>query len=195
MKRIGMLISAALAIAITLAPRHSAADPKLVDAVVAVVGGKPITLLQVRKRARLYIDEAKRGATADWQKPELVRKVLLEVLDRMIDEALVEAAAKSASISVTNKEVEAAIARALESGGTTREALAAKGWNEDLLHEEYARQLVEQRVLSWAWMKKHDGAYPTGATAAKVWEEFRASFFAERRKATCIERRVSSHSS
>lgn len=171
------------------------AEPVVVDGVVALVDGNPITFAALRKRAAPHVVQIQRSQVAKWAQADAIRTVYSELLDHLIDEALVEESAHRAGIRISDKEVDDAIDRAAASGKTTREGLLAEayanGMVEREVHAEYRRQLLEWRVLYWTWGQNHDRPIPGGQAGTDAMVGWKKDWLQARRKAACVERRLS----
>lgn len=186
--------SVCVAIALAIAT-PALAEPVVVDGVVAVVDGKPITLTALRKRAAPYILQIERSTMAKWSQPDAIRTALSELLDRLIDEVLVEDAARRAGIKLSDKEIDDAIDRVAKEQKTTREGLMAEalvyGMTAREVRAEYSRQLLEWRVLYWTWGQSHDRPVPEGQAGTDTLVAWKKQWLEARRKAACVERRLS----
>jgi hypothetical protein len=171
------------------------AEPTVVNGVVAWVDGKPITLRTLRKRAAPHIVQIQRSLVAKWAQPDAIRTVYSDLLEHLIDETLVEESAHRAGIQISDKEIDDAMDRVAKSlmisrEGLLTEALAA-GMTSSEVRAEYRRQLLEWRVLWWTWSQSHDRSMPEGQAGTDTLVAWRKDWLQARRKAACVERRLS----
>jgi len=185
-----MLAVSLVALVASLA-RPAAADPVVIDQVVARVDGRPILLSELRARARPLLLPY-RDAPA-WRRAAALRKALAELLDRRIDEELVAAAAHRRALVVGEGEVEQALARIAETNRLSRAALlkaaVAAGYSPEQYREEVRRQLLAQRLVYDEANRRRQPA--PGAKHYEAWSErMMKRVLDDARRQTCIERRV-----
>jgi hypothetical protein len=191
-----LLLTATLAAALGAAPAR--AEPVVVNRVVAVVGGEPITLAALRKRAAPALLVIQRSSDPAWRKAEETRKALASALDMMIDEAIFARAAEASGIKITDADVEKAVVEVAQREHMTRAELLTRfferGWTEADVRAEYRRDMIEWRVLYWTYSDAHDDTLPSGqeASAEHAREAWRKEWLAAQRKLWGVERRLSS---
>lgn len=126
-----------------------AARATIVERVVAVVGDRPVLLSDVRKRTAPYLatlpeDEAARAAAKS--------QLFSEMLDRMVDEELLQRAASRSQITVSSAEIEAAIARVAKGNGVSVEQLLEEVTRSGVSAAQYRielrRQLLDAKVIN-----------------------------------------------
>ncbi|NDY42853.1 peptidylprolyl isomerase [Dissulfurirhabdus thermomarina] len=136
------LLGAVLLLA--LAPASAARAGHTVDRIVAVVNDQAITLSELEEKARPALAAAGRTDR---------RRVLAEVLDRMVDDILVTEEAKRLHIEVSDAEVRDTMARIAKSNGTTVEAmlqeLARQGIDRERYESELKNQILRARVVNF----------------------------------------------
>lgn len=151
-----------------------AATPKavVVDRIVAVVDGDPILLSTLRARARSSL---KQLPSAPEARRKAARKLYHTLVKRLVEERLVEHAARDAGVKMDRAAVDRTIERLAAQWHYTREELLQRvrdaGMTEDDYRAEIGRQLVERDLL-WAFMRK-SGVHLDGAgdeKQARVWE-------------------------
>ncbi len=115
-------------------------SPEIVDRVVAVVGEQPILLSEVHDAARVGATGAAIGANE-----------LQEAAEVLIDAALIRNEAEGQHITITDAEVDRAVATVAESNGLTVEQLYTEARKSDLDPTAYRSalrdQLREQKLL------------------------------------------------
>lgn len=149
-----------LAIGLALA-MPSASRAELLDAVVAVVEGRPILLSELR--------ELREGLAADG---EAVTRPA-DLVERRIEDILVERRAETLGLTVTERDIDDAVARIASQNGMTPDdlysAVAAQGLSQDdyrrVLRDQLRRMRIAQREIEprvrvdradmLAWMRRH----------------------------------------
>ncbi|APR79090.1 Survival protein SurA precursor (Peptidyl-prolyl cis-trans isomerase SurA) [Minicystis rosea] len=196
MRLLRPVVAAALACAALLAAAPSRAEPKVIERAVAVVGGEPITLTELRRRATPALRNIWNGQDPSWKKAEQSRAVLAATLDGLIDEVLIARAAKAAGIEITTAQVDDMLDRTAKSQGITRADLLGRGlltgWVESDMRADLKRQLCAVYVLRLTYQKAHDEALPEGEdeAAVKVRHAWRAQWLATQRRLWGVERRL-----
>ena len=140
-----ILAFAALAVTPASPARSASAMPQArrvtLDRIVAVVDDQPILLSEARERAR----------SLPTRPGEAEARMLGQVVDALIEEALVRREAKERAIEVTDEEVERAVAAVAESNALTRDqvyAEAAKsGLDGTAYRSQLRNQLLEHKML------------------------------------------------
>ena len=124
----------------------------VVDRVVAVVNQEIITLSELEKWKGPLVAEIK---TEDrLAKQEQTREVLQKILDRLVEEKLVDQEVKRLGIKITAKELEGAIEELKRRNNLTREnfekALAMEGLSLEGFKKEFEKQILRSRLISMA---------------------------------------------
>jgi len=138
----GAIIFFALLIAV-LSPAGAAT----VDGIAATVNGEVITLLDLEKAGRSRVEEQMRTALKR-ERGKLKRETLLIVLEGLILQKLQLQRAGELGLSVSDQEVEEAIARIMEGNSLTGDMLERALEKEGLTMEEYREQISEQILFS-----------------------------------------------
>lgn len=129
--------------------------PVVFDRIVAVVDGEPILLSTLRRRAAPFVHPSK--GVPGYRRQQQLRQTYRMLMKRLIDERLVDSAARDAGISVDKADVDAAIARvAAQNHMKKRELQAAvrgAGMTGKEYRDEIRRQIVEYRLL-YAFMRR-----------------------------------------
>src|SRR5580658_267842 len=81
----------------------------IVERVIAVVGERPILLSELQYRARPYLHRIYAGATNEAQIAAAKTEIEKELLQKMIDERIMESAADKAHLNVSADEVDNAM--------------------------------------------------------------------------------------
>ena len=124
----------------------------VVDRVVAVVNQEIITFSEVEKMSRSLQVEIQ---TEDrLERRERVHEIFRKVLDRLIEEKLIDQEVKKSGIKVTSKELEGAIEEVKRRYAVDQEnfekLLAAEGVTLETFKKEIEKQILRTKVINWA---------------------------------------------
>jgi peptidyl-prolyl cis-trans isomerase SurA len=124
----------------------------VVDRIVAVVNQEIITLSEVEKWAGPYLEEIQ---TKDrLERREQVREVYQRVLERLIEEKLIDQEVKRSGVKVTSKEIEGALEEVKRRNAATQEdlekALAKEGLTLEVYKKEIEKKLQRMKLINWA---------------------------------------------
>jgi peptidyl-prolyl cis-trans isomerase SurA len=111
----------------------------VVDRVVAVVNQEIITLSEVEKWINPSQEETLAGNR--WEKQEHVQALRREVLEKLVEEKLIDQEVKKLAIKVSSKEVEAALDEVRRRNSATQEQLEKALMAEGLTLESYKKQI------------------------------------------------------
>jgi parvulin-like peptidyl-prolyl isomerase len=121
----------------------------VVDRVVAVVNQEIITLSEVEKWIALQKEEI--VAEDRLEKQEQVQALCRKVLDRLIEEKLIDQEAKKSGVKVSSKDVEAMVEEVKRRNAITQEglekALAAEGLTLETYKKQIEKNLQRQRLI------------------------------------------------
>ncbi|MBX3210279.1 MAG: SurA N-terminal domain-containing protein [Labilithrix sp.] len=127
------------------------AHASITERVVAVVGESPILLSELRHRARPHLQRIASASSNPVEEQAAEPRVLQEVLNRLIDDRLVEQAADRAHLSVTAEEVDNGIrqvaARSRLAPGDLIAEAERQGLSEEDYREEIRRQILEGKLV------------------------------------------------
>ncbi len=124
----------------------------VVDRVVAVVNQEIITLSELEK----WVDPLKGQIVAEdrLEKREQMEALCRQVLDKLIEEKLIEQEANRSGIKVSSKEIEAALEDVKRRNGVTQEqlekALAVEGLTIETYKKQIEKVLKRQKLISWS---------------------------------------------
>jgi peptidyl-prolyl cis-trans isomerase SurA len=124
----------------------------VVDRIVAIVNQEIITLSEVER----WIDPLQEEIQAEdrLERREQVRGVYRKVLERLIEEKLIDQEVKRAGIKVTNKEVENALEEIRRQNAVNQEdlerGLAKDGLTLEALKKEIEKRIQRIKLISWA---------------------------------------------
>ena len=126
----------------------------MVDRIVAVVNQEIITLSEVEKSIGPFQEEIK---TEDrLERRERIQGVFRKVLEKLIEEKLIDQEVKKAGIKVASKEVEGALEEIRKRNAATQEDLEKALANEGLTVEAFRKQIEKklQRIKFVQWVVK-----------------------------------------
>jgi len=124
----------------------------VVDRVVAVVNQEIITLSEVEKWIDPLKDEI---VTKDrLERREQVQEICRKVLERLIEEKLIDQEVKKSGVKVPSKEVEATLEEVKRRNAATQEdlekALAADGLTLEAYKKQIEKGLQRQKLINWS---------------------------------------------
>ncbi len=158
--------------------------PVLVDRIVAVVGGHPILLSELRHR----IESRSSLRVPSLREHKQLRKAYRAALEAAINRRLTEIAARRAHIQIEPSAVDDALQRiALDAGMSVEQLLAyaeREGVDTATYRKEIEAQLLEWRALH-AYVIEQGASAPTGQDM----EAARKRWLAKLRRETFVERR------
>jgi peptidyl-prolyl cis-trans isomerase SurA len=146
--RVGVMLltGAALALASTFGRD---AQATIVERVVAVVGDHPILLSELRSRAKPFEQTL---PPAGSERATAVTQLYSQMLDRIVDEELIERAALQAQLKVSAEEVDSAIERVAKGNDVEPEALLKEVERGGITRAQYRieirRQLLDAKVMN-----------------------------------------------
>ncbi len=124
----------------------------VVDRVVAVVNQEIITLSEVEKWAKPFREKI---ITEDrLQRQEQLQEVYRKVLEKLIEEKLIDQEVKKNGIKISSKEVEATLEEVKRRNTATQEelerALAVEGLTLDAYKKQIERGLQRKKLIHWS---------------------------------------------
>jgi peptidyl-prolyl cis-trans isomerase SurA len=124
----------------------------VVDRVVAVVNQEIITLSEVEKWIALQKEEIL--AEDRLEKREQMQALCRKVLDKLIEEKLIDQEAKKSGVKVSSKDIEAMVEEVKRQNALTQEglekALAAEGLTLESYKKQIEKNLQRQRLIHWS---------------------------------------------
>jgi parvulin-like peptidyl-prolyl isomerase len=124
----------------------------VVDRVVAVVNQEIITLSEVEK----WIDPLKEEMVTEdrLEKRERMEVLCRQVLDRLIEEKLIDQEVKKSGVKIPSKDIEAALEEIRRRNAATQEdfekALAIEGLTLETYKKQIEKGLQRQKLISWS---------------------------------------------
>lgn len=123
----------------------------VVDRVVAVVNKEIITLSEVEKRMPPLKEEIATGHRLE--KQERMQALCREVLERLIEEKLIDQEAKRSGIKISSKDIEAAVEEIKRRNNASQEelekALAVEGLTIETYKKQIEKSLQRQKLINW----------------------------------------------
>jgi peptidyl-prolyl cis-trans isomerase SurA len=123
----------------------------IVDRIVAIVNQEVITLSEVEKWSRPLQQEIE--ATDRLEKREKANEVSRQVLEKLVEEKLIDQEAKRSGIKVSSKEVESALDEIKRRNASSQEemekALANEGLSLEAFKQQIEKKLLRTRLVSW----------------------------------------------
>ncbi len=151
-----------------LAAPGTAGERRVVEAIMARVNDKIITVTDFQKRLRQDLSQIPRQLS-----PEETRAFAHRVFNDMVNELVLMERAKEKKITVDKEDLDRAIRGLREQNNLTddeafRQALAGAGLTEAALRERYRRNMILQRVVQ-------SEVSPTEITAQELLDEYNAN--------------------
>ena len=138
----------ALALALGLAP---VARATVVERIVATVGERAILLSDLKRRAEPFMLQVQHTVPVGAQRSAAISQVYKAVLQKIVDEELLEKAAAQAKITITPAEIDEGLKRVAAQNKLTVEQVVSEaeraGLKESEYREELRRQLLEAKLL------------------------------------------------
>jgi peptidyl-prolyl cis-trans isomerase SurA len=138
-----------LATALSLAP---AAQATVVERIVATVGERAILLSDLKRRSEPFMLQVQQSVPAGAQRNAAISQVYKAVLQKIVDEELMEKAAAQAKLTITPVEIDEALKSVASQNKLTVEQVISEaeraGMSESKYREELRRQLLEAKLLN-----------------------------------------------
>lgn len=145
---------AAVAALLSLSSGIAEAQPRgrqVIERVVAVVNDDAIWLSELRRRAVPFLDRAM-AAPSEAERQAAMEQLYGELLTHLIDEELIQQAARGMQVRVTAEDVQRAIQNVQRQSGLEDDefwnAVRAQGFTERQYREDVRRQLLRLKVLN-----------------------------------------------
>ncbi len=128
------------------------AHATVVERIVATVGERAILLSDLRRRAEPFMLQVQQTVPVGAQRNAAISQVYKAVLQKIVDEELMEKAAAQAKVSITPTEIDEALKRVAQQNKMAVEQVLAEaaraGMPESKYREELRRQLLEAKLLN-----------------------------------------------
>jgi peptidyl-prolyl cis-trans isomerase SurA len=130
----------------------ASAQATVVERIVATVGERAILLSDLRRRAEPFMLQVQQSVPVGAQRNAAISQVYKAVLQKIVDEELMEKAAAQAKVNITPTEIDEALKRVAVQNKLTVEQVLAEagraGMPESKYREELRRQLLEAKLLN-----------------------------------------------
>jgi peptidyl-prolyl cis-trans isomerase SurA len=128
------------------------AQATVVERIVATVGERAILLSDLRRRAEPFMLQVQQSVPVGAQRNAAISQVYKAVLQKIVDEELMEKAAAQAKVTITPVEIDEALKRVAAQNKMAVEQVLAEaaraGMPESKYREELRRQLLEAKLLN-----------------------------------------------
>jgi peptidyl-prolyl cis-trans isomerase SurA len=130
---------------------------ELVDRIVAVVNNDIISLQELNRITKPYVERIKENRYSNEKEQKMLFEIRRKILDQLIDEKLTDQELKRHNITVSTKEIDRTIERIKETASITDEELRTELASQGLTMEEYRvrtkehllrRKLINREVRS-----------------------------------------------
>ncbi len=119
-------------------------DAELVDRIVAVVNNDIISLQELNRITKPYVERIKNTRYSSEQEQQMLFEIRRKVLNQLIDEKLTDQELKRHSITVSEREIDRTIERIKEMARITDEELRSELASQGLTLQEYRVRTKEQ---------------------------------------------------
>jgi peptidyl-prolyl cis-trans isomerase SurA len=144
------LLGAAFAASLTTTAHDARAT--VVERIVATVGERAILLSDLRRRAEPFMLQVQQTVPSGAQRNAAISQVYKAVLQKIVDEELMEKAALQAKVTISATEVDEALKRVAQQNKLTVEQVVAEaeraGMPQAKYREELRRQLLEAKLMN-----------------------------------------------
>ena len=128
------------------------ARAEVIERVAAIVNDQALMLSELRRRAGPFLEPALEGAADAKEREKRLDQLYSRLLQQLVDEELVEQAAKKNHVGVEGAEIESAIENVRQQNCMTEdkfwEAVRAQGYNESQYRTDVRKQLLRLKVLN-----------------------------------------------
>jgi peptidyl-prolyl cis-trans isomerase SurA len=144
------LLGAACAASVSAVAPHAAAT--VVERIVATVGERAILLSDLKRRAEPFMLQVQQTVPNAAQRNAAISQVYKAVLQKIVDEELMEKAALQAKVTVSATEIDEALKRVAQQNKLTVEQVLSEaeraGMPQSRYREELRRQLLEAKLMN-----------------------------------------------
>lgn len=147
----GVLHGILLALLLSI-PLAGTARAEIIERVAAVVNDRAILLSDLRRRAAPFLQQALSDVTEQSERVARVEQIYERLLQQLIDEELVEQAARKMQVAVTEAEIDQAIDNVRRQNSLTEEAfweaVEGQGFTQKQYRQDVRKQLLRLKVLN-----------------------------------------------
>lgn len=130
----------------------SGARAEVIERVSAVVNDRVVLLSELRRRAAPFLPQLVEQTTGSAERKARVKQLYQRLLQQLVDEELVEQAAKKANVSASNADIEQAIDNVRRQNNMSEEAfweaVRAQGFTEKQYRDDVRKQLLRLKVVN-----------------------------------------------
>jgi peptidyl-prolyl cis-trans isomerase SurA len=130
----------------------ASARAEVIERVVAVVDEDVVLLSELRRRSMPFLEQTMYGAETPKEKTERVKELYERLIQQLVDEQLIQKAARQAHVTVGKLEVEQAVERVRKQNAMTEEqfweTVRAQGFTEKQYREDVRKQLLRLKVTN-----------------------------------------------
>lgn len=128
------------------------AETKVVDRIVAIVNQDIITLTDLVKVTAPYEKMVREKKYPPEQEKELIYRIRKDAIDRLVEKVLTDQEVKKYGITISDKELDAAVSRFKEQGALNeddfRKALAKEGMTPETFREDTKGRLLRSKLVN-----------------------------------------------
>lgn len=147
-----LLAPAVLGAALAAAAVVPAAHATVVERIVATVGERAILLSDLKRRAEPFMLQVQQSVPTGAQRNAAISQVYKAVLQKIVDEELMEKAALQAKVTISATEIDEALKRVAQQNKLTVEQVLSEaeraGMAQSKYREELRRQLLEAKLMN-----------------------------------------------
>jgi peptidyl-prolyl cis-trans isomerase SurA len=129
-----------------------AAHAEVIERVAAVVNDQAVMLSSLRRRAAPYLEQLIADAPSATERQGRIKQLYKRLLQQLVDEELVEQAARKAHVSVSSVETDQAIENVRKQNSMTEdafwEAVRGQGFTERQYREDVRKQLLRLKIVN-----------------------------------------------
>jgi len=145
-------------VSLALFTMFSTGHAEMVDRIVAIVNDDVITMTELNQAIAPYLEKINTAGYAGEKKDQIVFKLKIDMLNRMIDRKLTDQEVKKLGFTVTEKEIDAAIERLKESQMMTQDdlenALKADGMDFAKYREKIREEILRPKLINYTIKSK-----------------------------------------
>jgi len=131
---------------------------EMVDRIVAIVNDDIITMTELNQAIAPYLEKINTAGYTGEKKDQIVFKLKSDMINRMVDRKLTDQEVKKLGLTVTEKEIDAAIERLKESQMMTQEdlenALKADGMDFARYREKIREEILRPKLINYSVKSK-----------------------------------------
>jgi peptidyl-prolyl cis-trans isomerase SurA len=140
-------------LAVLLAAVHAEpARAEVIERVAAVVNDQAILLSELRRRAAPFLEQAISDTNGQGERLARIKQIYKQLLQQLVDEELVEQAARKMNVSVSESDIDQAIDNVRRQNGMTEDAfwqaVHAQGFTDKQYRQDVRKQLLRLKVLN-----------------------------------------------